>query len=181
MLLLKIILSERLSSDKGISTRLTPLSEDNHSLCKKIAERQVQHLTFGYKRSSSIVFDYGISQTSLFFFGPSDRSRTCGLLNPIQARYQSALHPEITILFYHININNASINKFQINGYNSRKNMQNKQIQPFFSPLEIIHPAFYQAAALFQNDGSPQCCTATRGSIICIFLISELPCIYHYQ
>ena len=29
------------------------------------------------------------------FSGPSDRSRTCGLLNPIQARYQSALHPEI--------------------------------------------------------------------------------------
>ena len=25
--------------------------------------------------------------------GPSDRSRTCGLLNPIQARYQTALHP----------------------------------------------------------------------------------------
>ena len=31
------------------------------------------------------------------FFGPSDRSRTCGLLNPIQARYQSALHPDLNI------------------------------------------------------------------------------------
>ncbi len=30
-------------------------------------------------------------------FGPSDRSRTCGLLNPIQARYQSALHPDVLI------------------------------------------------------------------------------------
>ena len=29
--------------------------------------------------------------------GPSDRSRTCGLLNPIQARYQSALHPDISL------------------------------------------------------------------------------------
>ena len=29
------------------------------------------------------------------FVGPSDRSRTCGLLNPIQARYQSALHPDM--------------------------------------------------------------------------------------
>ena len=30
------------------------------------------------------------------FYGPSDRSRTCGLLNPIQARYQTALHPDWT-------------------------------------------------------------------------------------
>ena len=29
--------------------------------------------------------------------GPSDRSRTCGLLNPIQARYQSALHPDMQL------------------------------------------------------------------------------------
>ena len=28
-------------------------------------------------------------------FGPSGESRTHGLLNPIQARYQTALHPEI--------------------------------------------------------------------------------------
>lgn len=26
--------------------------------------------------------------------GPSDRSRTCGLLNPIQALYQTELHPD---------------------------------------------------------------------------------------
>ena len=30
-----------------------------------------------------------------FFHGPSDWSRTSGLLNPIQARYQTALHPDI--------------------------------------------------------------------------------------
>jgi hypothetical protein len=28
-------------------------------------------------------------------FGLGDRSRTCDLLNPIQARYQTALHPDI--------------------------------------------------------------------------------------
>ena len=28
-------------------------------------------------------------------FGPSGESRTHGLLNPIQARYQTALHPDI--------------------------------------------------------------------------------------
>jgi hypothetical protein len=31
-------------------------------------------------------------------FGPSDWNRTSGLLNPIQARYQSAPHPDITIM-----------------------------------------------------------------------------------
>ena len=42
-------------------------------------------------------------------FGPSDRSRTCGLLNPIQARYQSALHPEmLRKVFYHVSARNAS-------------------------------------------------------------------------
>ena len=102
MLLLKIILSERLSSDKGISTRLTPLSEDNRPLCKKIAERQVQNLTFGYKRS--LLTNVSINkQINLFVFSsPSDRSRTCGLLNPIQARYQSALHPDTTLILYQI-------------------------------------------------------------------------------
>ena len=29
-------------------------------------------------------------------FGPSGESRTHGLLNPIQARYQTALHPDVT-------------------------------------------------------------------------------------
>ena len=32
--------------------------------------------------------------------GPSDRSRTCGLLNPIQARYQTALHPDNCRSYY---------------------------------------------------------------------------------
>ena len=34
--------------------------------------------------------------------GPSDRSRTCGLLNPIQARYQTAPHPEFSNNYYTI-------------------------------------------------------------------------------
>ena len=34
--------------------------------------------------------------SKMLFVGPSDRSRTCGLLNPIQARYQTALHPDWT-------------------------------------------------------------------------------------
>ena len=40
-------------------------------------------------------------RTSLFrelFFGPSAEIRTQGLLNPIQARYQTSPHPEITAL-----------------------------------------------------------------------------------
>ena len=32
---------------------------------------------------------------ALLFFGRSDKNRTCGLLNPIQARYQTAPHPDI--------------------------------------------------------------------------------------
>ena len=30
-----------------------------------------------------------------YYYGPSDWNRTSGLLNPIQARYQSAPHPDI--------------------------------------------------------------------------------------
>ena len=36
----------------------------------------------------------GHDNSRALLFGPSDRSRTCGLLNPIQARYQSAPHPD---------------------------------------------------------------------------------------
>ena len=32
-------------------------------------------------------------------FGPSGESRTHGLLNPIQARYQTALHPDVFLVF----------------------------------------------------------------------------------
>ena len=38
-----------------------------------------------------------LSRFLAVFDGPSDRSRTCGLLNPIQARYQSALHPDMQL------------------------------------------------------------------------------------
>ena len=50
-------------------------------------------------------FDYHFSPTrkkkttsperNLSFFGPSDWIRTSGLLNPIQARYQTSPHPDI--------------------------------------------------------------------------------------
>ena len=33
----------------------------------------------------------------VWIFGPSDWSRTSGLLNPIQARYQTALHPDVDL------------------------------------------------------------------------------------
>ncbi len=38
-------------------------------------------------------------QQMSFFFGPSDWIRTSGLLNPIQARYQTSPHPEIAAVF----------------------------------------------------------------------------------
>ena len=41
--------------------------------------------------------------------GPSDRNRTCGLLNPIQARYQTAPHPVMNF-----NSSNYIINKMKI-------------------------------------------------------------------
>ena len=42
------------------------------------------------------------SRAKNFIIGPSDWSRTSGLLNPIQARYQTAPHPEISQrLLYH--------------------------------------------------------------------------------
>ncbi len=37
------------------------------------------------------------------FLRPSDWSRTSGLLNPIQARYQSALHPDTTLMIISLN------------------------------------------------------------------------------
>lgn len=36
------------------------------------------------------------------FLGPSDRSRTCGLLNPIQALYQTGLHPDNAVIIPHL-------------------------------------------------------------------------------
>ena len=44
--------------------------------------------------------DFSVQKKPLIFqsmaFGPSGESRTHGLLNPIQARYQTALHPDVT-------------------------------------------------------------------------------------
>ena len=47
------------------------------------------------------------------FFGPSDWSRTSGLLNPIQARYQTALHPVICAAHQQLSYNNTGILKMQ--------------------------------------------------------------------
>ena len=48
-------------------------------------------------------------------FGPSGESRTHGLLNPIQARYQTALHPDVSlrrhVILYPVN-GNLSIDFF---------------------------------------------------------------------
>ena len=41
------------------------------------------------KKKSRTLIDTGL------FRGPSDWSRTSGLLNPIQARYQTAPHPDL--------------------------------------------------------------------------------------
>ena len=35
-----------------------------------------------------------MTSIKLPFYGRSDKNRTCDLLNPIQARYQTALHPD---------------------------------------------------------------------------------------
>ena len=46
-------------------------------------------------------YDLG-AEPKLRTFGPSDWSRTSGLLNPIQARYQTAPHPVVFQLRYYI-------------------------------------------------------------------------------
>ena len=73
-------------------------------------------------------------------FGPSGESRTHGLLNPIQARYQTALHPDVTHCdgYYYTPLNcqmsTFSFTKMQndcfvppgwaiLNAYNSRFNL----------------------------------------------------------
>lgn len=46
-------------------------------------------------RASSVLLNLLVISTTTLNYGPSDWSRTSGLLNPIQARYQTAPHPEI--------------------------------------------------------------------------------------
>ena len=44
------------------------------------------------------------------FFGLGERIRTSGLLNPIQARYQTALHPDIQFMSpQHSNIDRITL------------------------------------------------------------------------
>ena len=44
-------------------------------------------------KNRQILSDLTLLLTLTAIFGPSGESRTHGLLNPIQARYQTALHP----------------------------------------------------------------------------------------
>ena len=68
-------------------------------------------------------------------FGPSDRSRTCGLLNPIQALYQTEPHPD--------NLYNADYyitKKIKNQGVNQKKsvNIQNTDRPLKFNPQNQI-------------------------------------------
>lgn len=58
------------------------------------------------KKKSRTLMDTGL------FRGPSDWSRTSGLLNPIQARYQTAPHPDLlfsALLLYHSPLRISSV------------------------------------------------------------------------
>ena len=56
---------------------------------------------FSVKRRNPNASPTGKMQFGLSSFGPSDWIRTSGLLNPIQARYQTSLHPDFILPRYH--------------------------------------------------------------------------------
>lgn len=47
-------------------------------------------------------------------FGPSDWIRTSGLLNPIQARYQTSPHPEVAALIGRLDYITTFCEKMQV-------------------------------------------------------------------
>ena len=51
------------------------------------------HLPLKGKAFATALYNKKAIDHSIDGFGPSGESRTHGLLNPIQARYQTALHP----------------------------------------------------------------------------------------
>ena len=58
----------------------------------------------------------------LLLFGPSVEIRTRGLLNPIQARYQTSPHPEIACVFRPLGYTITLSQKMQAFFYFLRKN-----------------------------------------------------------
>ena len=54
------------------------------------------HLPLKGKAFATALYNKKAIDHSIDGFGPSGESRTHGLLNPIQARYQTALHPDVT-------------------------------------------------------------------------------------
>ena len=70
---------------------------DTHLRCDDIRRTRaavIYTLTRGDIPSLSAWIKKSKSQKGLGFFGPSDWSRTSGLLNPIQALYQTEPHPD---------------------------------------------------------------------------------------
>ena len=72
--------------------RLTGITTDHYKMVKIVVKS---------KMMSKLMKNHAeyakFSVSTWFFFGPSGESRTHGLLNPIQARYQTALHPDIAV------------------------------------------------------------------------------------
>ena len=51
------------------------------------------------QRETELFFDKKVRKAKPIHFGPSDWIRTSGLLNPIQARYQTSPHPEMLFTY----------------------------------------------------------------------------------
>ena len=82
-------------------------------------------------------------------FGPSDWIRTSGLLNPIQARYQTSPHPDIVLLSDSHSIIAYPVRKCKHNFSFSKNN--------FSLPRRI--PPWYHVEKL---EGAPPCRTSSR-------------------
>ena len=67
-----------------------------------------------YSRGCPIIFCVERYATSTSFYGPSVEIRTRGLLNPIQARYQTSPHPDMQLCFAHC-VSLITIPQFQTN------------------------------------------------------------------
>ena len=78
-----------------------------------------------------------VKKDSPRFFGPSDRSRTCGLLNPIQARYQTALHPVGLIIIAQVFTKCKPFFEKTFNFFREFKNGGTGPIQALFNIVKI--------------------------------------------
>ncbi len=61
-------------------------------------KHSIKNITKNTKIPALLGFLYVLKD--IYYYGPSDWNRTSGLLNPIQARYQSAPHPDINFLYF---------------------------------------------------------------------------------